>query len=276
MDTATATPLPLPFDDGLDAPIGFSLTPRARRTVVPEQLPVLRLVAPHEGRVARAGVAGPAARVQESEHDDPGDVRPAQARALRRSGMPVTTIAAAIGVDPDLVERWTRGAAPVRRRAAGRAVASRRAATTVPAASVTRASQPAPVAVSGDAAGAIGMAVALATFDTDGSGVTFTHRSVEVVAAVLVQLRQHVAVDERRIRVAIRAAERLGVDRCRASVARTLGVPAETMLAGRWVDATSEDTIEVTLRITDPAAVATVVAWVEGVTAPSVHDVASG
>lgn len=260
MDIATATPLPLPFDDGLDAPIGFSLTPRARRTVAPAQYPVLRLVVPGEG----------------PEHDDPSDVRPAQARALRRSGMPITTIAAAIGVDPDLVERWTQGAAPTRRRAAGPTVPSRGTPRKVPAAPVMRASQPAPLVVSGEEASAIGMAVALATFDTDGSGVTFTHRRSEVLAAVLKQLRQHGAVDERRIRVAVRAAERLGVDRCRASVARTLGVPVETMLVGRWVDATSEDLVEVTLRITDPAAVATVLAWVEGVTEPSQREVASG
>jgi hypothetical protein len=271
MDTANATPLPLPFDDGLDAPIDFSLTPRARRTVVPDRLPPLRLVAPDE----RSMSAAPAAAHDAPNDDDPSDVRPAQARALRRSGMPVTTIAAALGMAPDVIERWTVGATPTRRRArvaaAGR-TGERVARAAVPAPGPPQVPPVRPAQGPDDAEGrrssAIGMAVALATLDDDGADVTFTHTRVAVLAAILVELRRQLPLDGRCLRVAVRASERFGVDRARSEVARALQVADEQVLAGRWRDADGDDAMEVTLRVIDRDAVGVVAAWIDQVRMP--------
>jgi hypothetical protein len=279
MDTTAATPLPLPFDalpfdDGSDAPIGFSLTPRARRSVVPEQLPALRLVVVDGAPMHAPGPAGPIENAPTSVvavPDDPGDVRPAQARALRRSGMPVATIAAALGIDPDLVERWTQGATPTRRRASGRTSSPRR----VPLAAPVVEQADAALGTSTHGAAAVGMAVALADIDPDGSSVSFSHGRVEVLASILSELRRRGTVRDHHVRVAIRASERLGVDRCRAQVAHLLAVPVETVLAGRWIDAPEVDAIEVVLRITDAAAVATVAAWIGGDMVPSQAGIAT-
>jgi lambda repressor-like predicted transcriptional regulator len=244
--TATALPLPLPFDDDVEEPVGFSLTPRARREVAPGQLPPLRLV-------TRDPVAPHAV--------DPTDVRPAQARALRRSGMPVTTIAAAIGIDPQLVVAWTEGTAPLRRSGRGRVAGTARAAG--PGAVQARQSA-APSRTGSSDRTAVGMAVALAELDERLTGVGFTHGRLEVLAAIVAELRLHLALDGQRMRVAMRVAERRGVDRCRAVVAAALDVPTERIVAGRWVDAPDDEAMEVSVRVTDTAAARLVRGWVDG------------
>jgi hypothetical protein len=260
---ASALPLPLPFDDELDAPVGFSLTPRARRAVSPEQLPSLRLVPGDGGRAQDGGALT----------EDPTDVRPAQARALRRSGMPAPTIAAAIGADLDLVARWTEDTEPVRR-------PTRRSSPprplAVPAAAPSRrdarpvahAARPRAVA----AQEARGMAVALAALDADLSGVGFTHAHPEILGAILVEIRRQVPLPDWRVRVAIRVAAELGVDRCRSAVAAALGIDEERIVAGRWQDAPSRDALEVTLRIADERAARTVLAWTDGIAGPAAAD----
>jgi len=260
-------PLPLPFDDELDAPVGFSLTPRARRVVTPEQVPALRLVprdAGHDG--------GPAAA-----QPDPTDVRPAQARALRRSGMPVPTIAAAIGVDLELVAGWTQDTEPVRRtaRASGRGRPSPTQAAGVATPSGTVHARTVQTRQIG-AREARGMAVALAEFDAALSGVGFTHARPEVLGAILSELRRAVPVVDWRVRVAIRVAGQLGVDRCRGAVAAALQVEEERIVAGRWSDAPNPSALEVSLHISDEAAAMAVHEWTAALEVPRGTDRAAG
>jgi len=260
MDDIAAPVLPLTFDDEVDAPVGFSLTPRARRAVAPGQVPALRLV-PRERGGDGAAVSVPS---------DPTDVRPAQARALRRSGMPAPTIAAAIGVDIDLVVNWTQDTAPVRH-SAPRGVKGR---PTLPPSATPSGERPAPVRrrVSPrpiDAREARGIAVALAEFDADLEGVGFTHTRPELLGAVLAEIRRQVPVADWRVRVAILVAEELGVDRCRSTVAIALGVDEERIVAGRWSAAPSRSALEVSLRVSDGAAAQAVRDWSDGLTGPT-------
>lgn len=137
----------LPFDADTDAdqPIGYALTARARRSVAPDDLPRLHLVPgssdPASARTfapGRAGVAGTAhlttstdtLRQHGSRHpgaiaglhdgflDDPGDTRPARARALHRAGVDVSGIARTLDLDELLVRAWVDGIVP--RRVVGR------------------------------------------------------------------------------------------------------------------------------------------------------------
>jgi hypothetical protein len=257
MENTTATAMPLPFDDEGDAPVSFSLTPRARREVTPEQVPVLRLVANHA--TPRAAVARDHADPTLTSAVDPTDVRPAQARALRRSGMPVTTIAAAIGVELELVVRWTQDTVPVRprsRRTGPVPVRAEDGSRRVPQpdAGVHRRG---PIGRE-----AVGMAVALAELDEGLTSVGFTHTRLELLAAVLGEVRRQVPVEAWRIRVAIRVSEERGVDRCRSIVAGALQVSEERIVAGRWPDAPAPDAMEISIQVTDAAAAGLVQSWI--------------
>jgi hypothetical protein len=267
MDHIAAPALPLTFDDEMDAPVGFTLTSRARREVVPEQLPALRLVHRDDGR-ADAVVA---------TATDPTDVRPAQARALRRSGMPVPTIAAALGVGLDLVVGWTHDAEPVRR-TARRSVQGRPApaSSAAPAGERGIATRRSVSARPVDAREARGMAVALAEFDAALTGVGFTHARPEVLGAILAEIRRQVPVVDWRVRVAIRVAEELGVDRCRGAVALALGVDEDRIVAGRWSQAPSRTSIEISLHVADGAAAKVVHDWSDTLAHPVGADRAAG
>jgi hypothetical protein len=256
-------PLPLPFDDELDAPVELRLTSRARRAVSPALVPPLRLVAGDECADAR-GASAP---------DDPTDVRPAQARALRRSGMPVPTIAAAIGADLQLVVGWTLGTEPVRRAARRAAPAGPSEASDAPGIAVV-----ADVTLAGplERGVARGMAVALAELDTDLGGVSFTHDRPEVLGAILDEIRRQVSVADWRTRVALRVAEQVGVDRCRSAVGAALGIDGERIVAGRWSDAPSRDALEVSLRIADGRVAELVHGWTGALAVPAEVDRAAG
>lgn len=117
--TAASTPragalsLPLPFDDEMDAPVGFALTARARRVVAPATLPalsVVRTATSRPGLVAGtpSGPVGDGASSDGPDElaDDPRDLRPARARALRRAGLDPATIATRLGVDEAMARRW--------------------------------------------------------------------------------------------------------------------------------------------------------------------------
>jgi hypothetical protein len=89
----------LPFDGVADAPIPYSLTARARRTVAPDDLPALRVISdpPAPTTPADAGAA-------QQLDDERSDTRPARARALARAGTPLPAIAQQLDVDELLVE----------------------------------------------------------------------------------------------------------------------------------------------------------------------------
>jgi hypothetical protein len=253
----SSVPLPLAFEDEGDVPIAYSLTPRARREVAPERMPSLRLVA-SSAELRESPLTGRSDDRQAGQLLDPTDVRPAQARALRRSGMPLSTIAAALGTDLELAERWTIGAVPVR--------SARRCAAVTPPAMTAAVPSGRVRPSTGGALGreAVGMAVALAVFDARVEGVGFTHARPEVLAAILSELRRCLPLEEWRVRVAIRVSEQLGVDRCRAATSVALGVDAARIVAGRWGDASAPDAMQISVQVADAAAARLVQSWSRG------------
>jgi hypothetical protein len=231
-DTRPTLPLDLPFDDEGDRP-------------VPGDVPALRLVGAGDGTPDASG------------EPDPDDLRPAQARALRRSGMRTVTIAAAMGIDLATVEAWTADVAPGRGRR-GRPTAVRPAGVRTDAARTAAARRR---FAGQEAALGAGLAVAIARVDDDGGAVTLTDDRPDVVAAALDALRSEVAPGEASVRVAARCGPALAGDRVRSDLAARLGVPADRIVVGRWQGAPAADALEVSVRVADPRAVRVVDAW---------------
>jgi len=235
METLT---LPLPFDGEDDGPVPFVLTGLARREVTPERVPALRVVGlgPATG-APEVDPAPPSGLGAEEDGADPHDTRPAQARALRRSGMPVPTIAAAIGVEATQVEVWVTDVEPVRRRRA------RSTAGTAPRTSVALPAAPDAAWVGARACelrstmdplrlGLVaGLARAIAA--VEGDLVSIVNDDVEVVARLVDLLREDVPIPTDRLRVALRVSAPVAIDRVRADVARLLGVDSARVVAGR-------------------------------------------
>ena len=179
--------------------------------------------------------------------------------------MRVATIAAAMDVDPALVASWTvdvapaREAAPTRRavRAPGRDRGGRRS-TARPGAG--------PVA-DRELSAAAGVAVALARVDADGSAVTLTDDRPDVLAAALGAIRAEATLPAGSVRIAARTGSAIAADRLRADLVRTLGVPVDRVVVGRWHGPTDPDAVEVRVRITSAAAVRVVDAWAAGLMA---------
>jgi len=215
-EPATAHPLPLPFDDGADDAIPFVLTAAAHVEVLGRDAPPLMAVvaSPHEdGDVT---VTDP--------EDEPVDTRRAQSRALLRSGMPLPTIAAALGVTEARIEEWTsdlRDELARRRRRRPRAAAQRTSETVVAR----------PATPVDDAALVPGLAFALA--EVDDAGVSLVHDALEPVAILLAAIRSHGDVPSGRIRVAARVAPGQAADRLRATIAQRLDVDAANVIMGR-------------------------------------------
>ena len=255
-DTTRAVPIALPFDDEGDAPVPFALTAAAHRALDPSDVPALRLVpaGPSPTTAPAATTSVPAAiPPSEEEHDD---LRPAQARALRRSGMRVATIAAAMGVDAALVTRWTHDLAPRSR--------------PTPAAPAQRApGSRAGGRGSGPALGpAAALAVALARVDADGAALTLTDDRPGVLAAALGALRAEADVPSRAVRVAARVGSAGAADRLRADLISALGVPAEQVVVGRWQEAPDAGSVEIRVRVAGTRAVRLVDRWAVAITGP--------
>jgi len=228
-----AAAVPLPFDDETAIPIPFVLTAAAQREVLgrePVPLSVVPTVA------------------------EPTDTRPVQARALLRSGMPVATIAAALGVDPETVVGWTGELADelARRR---RPSVSRRTPAPVVAERTDS-----PIRRDREALLA-GIAFALA--ETDDTCVTVLHDRLEPVAVLLDGLRDLVPDLCARMRIALRVGVDLQADRTRADVARRLGLDPERIIVGRG-GIGSGATLEIRVDIRDVTAVGIVRSWRTG------------
>ena len=229
MDTRRPEPLtlPLPFDDGVDDAVPFMLTAAAHREVLGRAAPALTVVASHG---APAAHQDPHAVSEEAP--DPDDPRRLQARALLRSGMPMATVAAALGVDIALVEGWTIDMVDElarRRRAPGRhrdARAPRRPWGTgtleVPASAAARER--------------LIPGIVFATTAVDAEGLAIVHDRVEPVGMLLDALREAGVLPEGRVRVAVRLAPDVPADRTRAEVAGRLGVDAAAITIGRAGD----------------------------------------
>ena len=231
-------PLPLPFDDGADEAVPFVLTAAAHREVLGGQVP-------------------PLVAVDDVPDEDDGGTRRMQARALLRSGMPMSTVAAALGVDVEFVEEWTADLvdelARRRRRAARRtrAVPSQGPAAPQPGLPVGRAEVPRDRLLPG-------LAYAIAEVGED--AVSFVHDRVEPVALLLDALREAEELPARRVRVAVRLSPDLPADRTRAEVARRLGIDAETITVGRSA-AGATGSVELRVDVRDAAAAQRVASW---------------
>jgi len=235
---ATALPLPLPFDDESETPIPFVLTAAAQRGVLGRELPPLSVV--------------PAAA-------EPVDTRPVQARALLRSGMPVATVAAALGVDTLTVEGWTGDL--VDELARRRRRAPRRSEPIGPGASPVAAAATLPVDAEHRSRLLAGLAFALATVDEH--GVTILHDRIDPVAVLLEGLRGLVPGLSANMRVALRVGTDLPADRTAAEVASRLGVERQGIVVGRGA-AGSGSLLEIRVDVRDQGAADTVRAWCEG------------
>jgi len=274
MDTTEHTPLllpltlPLAFDDEADERVPFTLTAAAHRAVGDVGAVRLRVVGDRSGPADAADASGAA------DGPDASDTRRAQARALLRSGMPVATIAAALGVPDATVTAWTDDVELRRRRRRGAAVGSTAAPTRqhggiagAPLASGTgalAAVAPAlPVVLDhtdpvqrGVLAGLV-----LALLEVDEDGLSLRHDRVEPIALLLDALRAALPLPDERVRVAVKVAADLALDRTRAMVADRLGMAVDRIVAGRWTSAPSDHAFQVRLDVVDRDAAALVSGW---------------
>jgi len=240
---ATPVPLPLSFDDESDAPIPFVLTAAAQRGVLGREIPPLSVV--------------PAAA-------EPADTRRVQARALLRSGMPVTTIAAALGVEVDTVEGWTGDLADELARRRRRTVRRMAAVRSSPTGSDLSADgTPGSPAERGRLLP--GLALALAVTDED--GVTLLHDQLGPVAVLIDALHDRVPDVRDRMRVALRVGGGLPTDRVRAEVADRLGIHQQRIVVGRGSDdAAASSRLEIRIDVRDATAAQLIRAWRDGST----------
>ena len=273
MDTPTLPlPLPLPFDDETDRAVPFVLTAAAHREVLGRTPPLTPVTgaptrhdapddAPHDAARAAAGEAPDVAEAV-AAGNDPDDTRRLQARALRRSGMPAATIAAALDVDAAVVTGWTADLDDeLARRRRRRSQRTRRPGTGPVAAP---AAAPAGDGGTGDvdvAALLPGLALALTVVDAD--GVTIAHDRLAPVVMLVDALRDAGAAAPERVRVALRVGTDEPLDRVRADVAQRLGVAPTTVTAGRASDGTRTG-VRLRVDIREAAAAEQVRAWVEG------------
>jgi hypothetical protein len=249
---AQALRLPLPFDDAADDTIPFVLTAAAHREVFGRQVPALTAVP----RAAASVMAGPVGTASPDELV--GDTRRVQARALLRSGMPVATIAAALGVRVAEVERWTCDLGDELARRRRRSARKRRVAASHGDAGTPRsASRPL------EDHGRLLPGLALAVAQVEDSGVSLVHEDVEVIAILLGAMRQQVDLPAGRVRVAARLAPEVPADRMRVLLADRLGVEPASIIVGRaGVDAGRPCELRVDIR--DTAAARLVLSWRHG------------
>ncbi|MDP9022342.1 MAG: hypothetical protein M3N57_06510 [Actinomycetota bacterium] len=244
-------PLPLSWDE----PIPYALTVRARRAVAPTSLPDLSVV--------------PA----EQAPTDPFDPRPARARALRRSGLAVSDVAAALDVSEDVAAAWCSAVnVPARRRAPRGArpgpgtsdvavlpihgeehAAVRRSAAETLAADLAE-------ATAGRAAAA---AIVAAVAQLSPYAMTVTTSDPVVASCVIRVLRGSLDVPSDRLRVSVHAGPAVARDVATQRWSRLLDVPARTVTHAPWPTAPHPHGVRVTVRAADPRAAATVAGWRE-------------
>jgi hypothetical protein len=231
---SSAVPLSLPFplEDDADRPIELVLTGAAHRVLDPSRGPALRLVT----------------SVVEEPH--PSDTRPAQARALLRSGMPVTTIAAALGVPDGVVLGWTQDVEVSRRRRGQptRATPQRETPRRSPATPPKRGTAP---ASTGEQDDSFLKGVALALVRLADETVSIVHDRPELVGLLVNELCRRTDVAIERFRVSVRVAPPLATDRVRREVASLLGLDVERVIAGRTAQPLTSTGIEVRVDISD-------------------------
>lgn len=264
MDETTRRPdqwqQPLPFDDEADRPVPFALTARARRAVAPAEVPDLSVVRPVED--------GP----EDGAVDDPGDTRPARARALRRAGTPVARIARVLEVDELVVRAWLGDLAG--RGAAGRTVAlvptDRGEARGARVFEQARAQAQATAAdrLAGDAAFAAGLGLVTGIADVDEHSVSVRSDDPRVAATVVRWLLASTAAAPARFRVVLRLHPEAAADLARHRWAEALRLPVEQVAHTRTREA-RPGAEEALVRIADPAVAGTVSGWAQALLEPT-------
>ena len=264
---------PLPYNDEADEPIAFSLTARARREVAPHDLPRLRVI--RDGAPGREPDHGP----DTGELEEPGDTRPARARALRRAGLAVEAIADQLDTDELAVRAWVgdvvvhpgaRGGT----RAGGQpppTMARPRSDEQQTAFELARAAARDEVAgrLASDAPFAAGLGLAAALVDIDLHAITARTTQLEVAARLLEWLRDHLAVEVSRVRVVLRLGAGVAGDLARHRWASELGLPPVQISHTRWRGAPTPDTVEALVRVADPTAAATLAGWRDALLSPA-------
>lgn len=248
-------PLPFPERD----PIPFALTARARRVVAPASLPDLTVIDDPAG--ARAP----------TDLDDPRDLRPSRARALRRAGTALAEIARELDADPYLVATWVDEVAPVhsaRRRL--RAVSDRDGADAGPSpvdAARERFDERRQLAADDGRsrltdpgfAGRLGVVAGIAAASPH--ALVLTTREPRVADVAARWLWDDAEVDRARVRVLLRIAPQAPGDLAAHEWAAVLGLPAGQVSYTRWRAAPDAETVEAVVRVADPEVAARFAGW---------------
>lgn len=263
---ATADPLPARTTD--EHPVSYQLTARARRVVAPETLPELSVLpsspaADSGGADAHDGTAGPCS--------DPFDPRPAQARALRRSGRSIAEIVDRLEASPVLVARWCRDVAsrPARRAPTPAAPAGadrvRDERVVRSNRGVGRAGDVAHDRVRGLLETADGPPAALeevvaSAVRVVAATVSVTVAAPDLAAAAVGWLCAEAFADRRQLRVVLEVSDDVAADRAVRRWAEWLGIDptAITVTVDR---APHREGVRATLRITDPRVATALLAW---------------
>lgn len=251
------------FEDDADEPIGYSLTARARRAVVPDELPALRVVdagAPYDGGAP-----------DDADLEQPGDTRPSRARALRRAGATFSEIAAELEVEELVVRAWVGavGARRPRRTVRRDAVApspstddERRDTDRRAGFALARAAAAAEIEHRlGDPSFASGLGVVSAVLTTDEHAATLRTERLEVAAAAVRWLQHHAGVAPTELRVVLRLGPDIAGDLARHRWAKALDLPTERVLHARWRGAPAGDAVEALVRVPDGTVAATLAGW---------------
>ena len=270
---------PVEPDPVHDRPIGFALTTRARRAVAPSSLPPLSVVGDRAG--ARGDQLG-----EDGALEEPGDTRPARARALRRAGVPVVEIARQLRTDTLTVAAWVGEVAP-RGHLGG-------LARPADAGALTATQHPDPVAVgpaecpgtteddlvahhlaraaAGEAARqrlqedpvfALGVGILASLAEIDQHAITVSAGAPELVARALDVLAGEQPAVRERARVIVRVGRDVAGDLIRHRTAAALGLEPVQVTWTRWRGAGRSDAVQLLARIADPELAATVGGWVD-------------
>lgn len=262
----------LPFDspgeqDEVDEPIPFHLTARARRAVAPEKLPPLTVVP------GSAGVPAPG-EGEDGALEEPGDTRPARARALRRAGLSVPAISEQLGADELTVRAWVGDVVVHRqvRQDEARVEVAPEANDLVTGFELARAAarDEGQTRLATDASFAAGLGIAVALAEIDHHAVTATTHSLEIATRLVGWLRSHLEADPSRIRVVLRVGPAIAGDLVRHRWADGLEVPPEQVSHTRWRGAPAPGAVEALVRVADPVAAATLAGWRDALLDPQV------
>ena len=251
---------PLPFDDEADRPAPYALTARARRAVAPQDVPDLAVV-------SRQTPAEP----DEGALEEPGDTRPARARALRRAGTAVNAIARSLEVDELVVRAWLGDLAGRGTCARPLALLGEPRSHVGPSRAFERARDQALAdardRIDADPAFAAGLGLITGTADVDAHSVSVRTADPRVAATVVRWLVQHAEAAPGRFRVVLRLAPTAAADLARHRWGQALGLPLEQIAHTRTREASPEGE-EALVRLADPVVAGAVSGWAEALLEP--------